>query len=91
MPLDLVECGICGKAVVIERGAKNICPRCRDDEQRLYRNVRTLLTEYPDRRFTIQDVAAELKIDDKKITHLVENGYFQLVRSHVQLGSSEEL
>jgi predicted RNA-binding Zn-ribbon protein involved in translation (DUF1610 family) len=91
MPLDLVKCGICGKAVVIERGAEQICPNCRNDEKRLYRAVRALLTEYPDRRFTIQDVASELKVDDKKITHLVESGYFQLVRSHVLLDSREEM
>jgi hypothetical protein len=36
-------------------------------------------------------VAAELNIDDKKITHLVESGYFQLVRSHVLLDRREEL
>ncbi|MDR1472365.1 MAG: hypothetical protein LBS75_07565 [Synergistaceae bacterium] len=85
MPLDLVKCVICGKAVVIERGTNEICPLCRSEEQRLYREVRSLILESAGKRYTISEVASELNVDEKKITHLVEIGYFQLVRSHVLL------
>jgi hypothetical protein len=91
MPLDLVKCGICGKAVVIERGTKQICPSCRDEEHGLYRKVRSLITECANRRYTISEVASELNVEEKKITHLVDSGYFQLVRTHVLLGNRDEL
>ncbi|MDR1916708.1 MAG: hypothetical protein LBQ58_09070 [Synergistaceae bacterium] len=91
MPLDLVKCGMCDKAVVIERGTKPVCQDCRQEEQELYRRVRALLTDYGDRRFTIQDVAGALGVEEKKITYLVDNGYFQLIRSHIMLEDNKRL
>jgi hypothetical protein len=49
-----------------------------DDEQKLYIRVRTLLRDYEGGRLGVRDVAEMLEIDERKITHLVDNGYFRL-------------
>jgi hypothetical protein len=78
VPLELVKCGICGKAAVIERGGRHVCPACLDEEHRLYTSVRTLLRDYEESLLTIKDVAEMLEVDERKITHLVDSGYFKL-------------
>jgi hypothetical protein len=83
MPLELVKCGMCGKAIVVGAGQRHVCEVCRDEEQRLYRRVRMLVRENSEKRFTIQDVAEMLEEDEKKITHLVDSGYFRLVMSGI--------
>ena len=82
--LDLVKCGICGKATVVGMGQRHVCAVCRDEERRLYARVRTLLREQVGVSLTIQDVAAMLKVEEKKITHLVDSGYFRLVMRQIR-------
>jgi hypothetical protein len=77
--LDLVKCGMCGKATVVASGSRAVCDACRDEERKLYARVRALLREYGDTRLTIQRIADMLGTDEKKISHLVNCGYFQLV------------
>jgi hypothetical protein len=82
--LNLVKCGMCGKATVVQAGHRSVCEACRVEEQKLYARVRTLLREYDGSKLTIQDVAEMLKEDEKKITHLVDSGYFKLVMSGIR-------
>jgi hypothetical protein len=69
---------MCGKAAVVESGGRHVCPVCLEEEHRLYADVRTLLRDYEGSGLTIKDVAEMLGIDERKITHLVESGYFKL-------------
>ena len=78
MSLELVKCGMCGKATVIERGERHICPLCLDEEHRLYSRVRTLLRDYEGSGLSIKDVSDMLEVDEHKVTHLVDSGYFEL-------------
>jgi hypothetical protein len=82
--LDLVKCGMCGKATVVGMGQRHVCTSCREEEQKLYARVRTLLREYMGVSLTIQDVASMLKVEEKKITHLVDSGYFKLVMRQIR-------
>ena len=84
MSLELVKCGMCGKATVVGEGHKHVCDACRDDEHKLYSRVRALIREYNGSRLTIQDVAEILKVDEKKISHLVDSGYFKLVMREIR-------
>jgi hypothetical protein len=81
--LDLVKCGMCGKATVVGAGQRHVCESCREEEQKLYTRVRALIREYDRSELTVQDVAAILKIDEKKITHLVDSGFFKLVMKKI--------
>ena len=76
--LELVKCGMCGKATVVEQGERHVCPVCLEEEHQLYASVRTLLRDYEGNGLTIKDVAEMLEIDERKITHLVDSGYFKL-------------
>ena len=78
MSLDLVKCGMCGKATVVAVGHRHLCDECRDQELKLYRKVRSLVLGDPAAGFTIQEVAGILMEDEKKIHHLVDSGYFKL-------------
>ncbi|MDR3164639.1 MAG: hypothetical protein LBU13_03590 [Synergistaceae bacterium] len=78
VPLELVKCGMCGKAIVVEQGERHICSMCVDEEHRLYTSVRALLRDYERSGLSIRDVAEILKVDEYKVTHLVESGYFVL-------------
>jgi hypothetical protein len=84
MPLELVKCGICGKAAVVGAGQRHVCDACREEEQELYRRVRSFIREYPEAGNTVQGIAHALKVDEKKITHLVDSGYFRLVMRTVR-------
>jgi len=77
--LELIKCGMCGKAAVVPTGHRHVCEACREEEQKLYARVRSLVREYEGASLTIPDVADMLKVDEKKITHLVDSGYFKLV------------
>jgi hypothetical protein len=77
--LDLIKCEMCGKAAVVEQGGRRVCSACFEDERKLYAKVRALLLEYEGSSLTIQDVAETLKEDEKKISYLVDSGYFKLV------------
>lgn len=79
MTLDIATCPLCDKAVVYEIGKKPICPECLVEVNDIYNKVRTLLRDYPEKRFGTNDVAKILKVDEKKIKYLLENGMFQLV------------
>jgi hypothetical protein len=82
MMLDIASCGMCGKAVVIEKGMRPICDGCRGDEQRLYDRVRTLLRDNPHTEFTAADVAKRLDVEEKKINFLVESGLLEIVHKY---------
>jgi hypothetical protein len=82
--LDLVKCGMCGRATVIGMGQRHVCAACREAEQKLYARVRTLLREQMETSLTIQDVASMLNVEEKKITHLVDSGYFKLVMRQIR-------
>jgi hypothetical protein len=82
--LDLVKCGMCGKAVVVGAGRRHVCEACREEEQKLYARVRTLIRESERSDLTVQDVAAILKVDEKKVTHLVDSGFFKLVMKKIR-------
>ena len=85
VPLNLVECGMCGKAAVVDEGHRHICDVCRGEEHELYSKIRTLIHENLGTRFTINDVADILKADEKKIYHLVESGFFTMTTRGIQL------
>jgi hypothetical protein len=85
MQLDLVECGMCGKAAVVAEGRRSICDACREQEQELYSKVKDLIRENPGAGFTIRDMADILKVDERKIHHLVNSGYFKLTTQGIQL------
>ena len=76
---------MCGKATVVNKGSRLVCDACRDEERELYVRVRTLLRQYHGTSLTIKDVADMLKTDEKKITHLVNSGYFQLVMANLRM------
>lgn len=80
MSFDIEKCGMCGKAFIGLKGGRKVCENCRDEEQQLYKKVRTLIRGNPDVPLTIQDVAEKLKVDERKITHLVDSGDLQLVK-----------
>jgi hypothetical protein len=69
---------MCGKATVVEQGERCVCSVCLEEERILYVRVRTLLRDNEESRLTIKDVAEMLEIDERKITHLVDSGYFKL-------------
>jgi hypothetical protein len=83
--LDLVKCKMCGKATVIVSGVRPLCDACRKKERELYARVRAVLRDHLYERLTIQDVSAILEVDEKKIMHLVDSGYFQLKMQNLQL------
>jgi hypothetical protein len=74
-----MKCGMCGNAMVAEAGARPVCDSCKEEERNLYGRVRSLLRDYEGSSLTIQDVSEMMKVDEKKIAHLVDSGYFQLV------------
>jgi hypothetical protein len=80
---------MCGKATVVEAGVRHLCETCREEELRLYARVRSLLREYDGIKLTIQDAAEMLKEDEKKISHLVNSGYFQLVARVLRAGDDD--
>ena len=84
MALDLVKCKMCGKATVIALGTRPVCDSCRQEEQELYVRVRSVLRDH-EKKLTIQDVSEILEVDEKKIMHLVDSGYFQLKMQNLQL------
>jgi hypothetical protein len=79
---ELVKCGFCGKAFAQETGKRPTCPDCLAEEDATYRKIRNLVSNNPERRMNISDVAKRLGIEERKINYLVENGMFNLsVRS----------
>ena len=85
MALDLIKCGICGDAAVIAMGHRPVCEACRGLEHELYIRVRTLVRENHDVRYTISDAADILKIEESKIKHLVDSGFFKLTMRGITL------
>ena len=85
MKFDIAKCGMCGNAFVGLMGARNVCNNCRDEEQKLYHKLRTLIRDNPDKRFSIQEAAQLLRVDEKKIAHLVDSGLVQLVQNRKYL------
>ena len=83
--LNLVKCGMCGTAAVVSSGYRHICDRCREPEHKLYRNVKTLILENLDTGYTIQDAAEILKVEESKIQHLVNSGFFKLTMRGMQV------
>ncbi|MDR3321898.1 MAG: hypothetical protein LBS93_05555 [Synergistaceae bacterium] len=78
---DLLNCGLCGKAFVKQTGGRPTCPECQAEEDILYRKIRTVLSDYPDRRLGIADVARLVGAEERKINYLVDSGMFKLVNS----------
>jgi hypothetical protein len=76
---DLVKCGICGKAFVKQSGGRLTCSDCQTEEDALYRKVRTVLGDYPERRLSVAEVAHIVGVEERKINHLVDSGMFSLV------------
>lgn len=85
MKFDLAKCGMCGKAFVGVMGARNVCNDCRDEEQKLYHRLRTLIRDNPDRKFSLQEAAQLLRVEEKQIAHLVDNGLVQVVQNRQYL------
>ena len=85
MILDLVKCGMCGAAVVINEGRRHVCDICRIPEHELYTRIRTLILENPRTAYTIRDAADILEVDESKIQHLVRSGFFKLTMRGIQL------
>lgn len=78
--LDLAKCMICDRAVVYEVGKKPICRTCAVKKNQAYQKIRSLLRDFPEQRFSVDDVSKTLNIDEKMINSLLEDGMFQLVR-----------
>jgi predicted AAA+ superfamily ATPase len=76
---DLVKCGLCGKAFVYEVGKRPTCPDCAEEENDLYTRIRRLISDHPDRRMNVAEIARILNIEERKINYLVECGMFNLV------------
>ena len=85
MPLDLIKCGMCGEAAVIAKGHRRVCDTCRGPEHDLYTKVRTLIQENPGKRYTIRDASELLDVEESKILHLVDSGFFKLSTKGIQL------
>jgi AcrR family transcriptional regulator len=49
-----------------------------EEERRIYAAVRALLLDYGGSGLTLKDVAEMLHVEERKITHLVNSGYFNL-------------
>ena len=90
MSLDLVKCGMCGKATVISEGHRHVCEECRDPEHKLYARVRMILGEYPDSGFTVQNIAEMVKAEESQIRHLVDSGFFKLTVRGLQFCEERE-
>ena len=86
MSFDIEKCGMCGKAFIGVKGCRKVCENCREEEQQLYKRVRALIQNNPEEQLTIQDVSEKLKVEGRKITHLVDSGDFQLVKDRRFLG-----
>jgi hypothetical protein len=80
MPLDIAQCGLCQTAVVVAEGARPICDNCREEELRLYNQIRELLRKSGG-TLTVADVSKTLKVEERKINFLVEGGMFKFVHS----------
>ncbi|MDR1515014.1 MAG: hypothetical protein LBS45_04905 [Synergistaceae bacterium] len=76
---DLVKCAFCGKAFVQEAGKRPTCLDCLAEEDIVYRKVRRLVSDNPDRRLSVSEVSKLLDIEERKINYLVECGMFNLV------------
>ena len=85
MSLDLVKCGICDEAVVITAGHRHLCEGCRGAEHELYSRVRALVLENIYTKYTIQDAADVLKVEERQIKHLVDSGFIKLTMRGIQL------
>jgi hypothetical protein len=76
---DLIKCGLCGRAFVYEVGSRPTCPDCAAEEDALYRKIRSLIADYPERRMSVAEVSRLLKVEEKKVSYLVDCGMFSLV------------
>ena len=85
VPLDLVKCGMCGEAAVIAKGHRRVCDTCRKPEHDLYAAVRTLIQDSSGRRYTIRDVSDVLEVEESKVKHLVDSGFFKLTAQGIRL------
>ena len=63
-----------------EVGKKPVCKICAAKKKDAYQKIRTLLRDFPEQRFSVDDVSKTLYIDEKIINSLLEEGMFQLVR-----------
>jgi len=79
MKLDLGKCRLCEKAVVHEVGKWPLCSACETKQDELYKKIRSLLRDYPDRRLSVADVAEILGTDEREVRYLIESGRFSLV------------
>ncbi|MDR3332344.1 MAG: hypothetical protein LBT08_06930 [Synergistaceae bacterium] len=82
MSFDLIMCSFCGKAFVGVKGHKPICDECKSDEDSLYKKVRTLIRDHPDKGFTVPEVARLFDVEECKINYFVGQGMFQLSRAN---------
>jgi DNA replication initiation complex subunit (GINS family) len=78
---DIAKCGMCGKAFIGVSGMRSVCENCRDEEQVLYKKLREIIRDNPEKQLTISDAVSMLKVDERKIHHLVDSGLVQLVKS----------
>jgi hypothetical protein len=76
---DLVKCVFCERAFVQEAGKRPICMDCLAEEEIVYRKVRNLVSDNPDRRLSVSEASKILGIEERKINYLVECGMFNLV------------
>ncbi|MDR0649318.1 MAG: hypothetical protein LBF92_08305 [Synergistaceae bacterium] len=82
---ELVKCVFCGKAFAQEAGKRPTCPDCLAEEDAIYRKIRNLVSNNPDRRMNVSDVAKLLDIEERKINYLIENGMFNLTLRYGQI------
>ena len=71
--------------MVCEVGSKAVCKDCVVKKGEAYRAIRTLVRDFPEHRFTVDEVCRKLRIDEKMINYLLEEGTLQLRRG-IMLG-----
>lgn len=79
MKMDITKCLICDKAMVAPVGQTPICPECEQGEGDLYKKIRQMLRDYPDRRVTVKEAAKMFNVDEKRIKAMIKKGLFTLV------------
>jgi hypothetical protein len=87
---ELVNCVLCGRAFARVAGSRKACPECTAETDELYRQVRNLLGDYPDRRLGTSDIAKLLNVEERKINYLIDCGMFNVITDIGLFNSRQE-
>jgi hypothetical protein len=82
MALDLIKCAFCGKAFVDADGQRPVCKDCRGSEDKLYKKIRSMIRDNPERPYSVAEVAQIFGVAEATVNYFVDYGLLQLARGN---------